>query len=407
MQSTLSQALKWIDEDEGHELNISSSEPGGSSKHGVSMEKLREWHKLKNMSPPTMNDMRNINSEKAGEIYTEMFARPINYDRLPVGVDYRLLDITINLGINGGPRLFQEVLGVEVTGKMDEATISHAIGQDPAVLVAKLGTAWLAFKKAHGGWEKYGDGWTNRANRAGQRAMSLLTVKSAPQPQEQNMSWRLANSIKTLLDQVNAMDPHRRKDNDGGIGDEAHAARTSDHNPYIKVRGIGVVRAFDFTHAPETGFDAYAFAEMLLANKDYRVRYIISNHKIASGKDGPSPWTWRPYTGPNAHDHHTHVSVTEKEAEFDSPSRWNLSGMTEAANANAEEANNYVAPLTTLRVGARGEIVKKMQAGIGLTGDAIDGFFGPNTKKKLIEYQKNHNLGADGVCGPMTWKAIG
>ncbi|MFA7238190.1 MAG: hypothetical protein WC058_15115, partial [Phycisphaeraceae bacterium] len=73
------------------------------------------------------------------------------------------------------------------------------------------------------------------------------------------MAWRLAKSIKTLLDQVNSENQHRRKDSDGGIGDAAHASRGSDHNPYIIVKGQGVVRAFDFTHAPETGFDAYAF----------------------------------------------------------------------------------------------------------------------------------------------------
>ena len=72
------------------------------------------------------------------------------------------------------------------------------------------------------------------------------------------MAWRLAKSIKTLLDQVNAENPHRRKDSDGGIGDAAHASRSSDHNPYIVVKGQGVVRAFDFTHAPETGFDEHA-----------------------------------------------------------------------------------------------------------------------------------------------------
>ena len=241
MQSTLAKALAWIDEDEGPELNISSSEPGGSSKHGVSMEKLREWHKLKKLPPPTMTDMKKIDATLAGEIYTEMFAVPLAYDKLPAGVDYRLLDISVNLGINGGPRLLQGILELPQTGKMDEATISQACAMDPAVLVGKLGAGWLDFKKAGGGWEKYGKGWTNRANRAEARAVSLLVKEVIKQ--EQAMSWRLANSIKTLLDQVNAMVPHRRKDSDGGIGDEAHAARTSDHNPYIKVRGVGVVHS--------------------------------------------------------------------------------------------------------------------------------------------------------------------
>jgi hypothetical protein len=220
------------------------------------------------------------------------------------------------------------------------------------------------------------------------------------------MAWRLAKSIKTLLDQVNAENPHRRKDSDGGIGDAAHASRGSDHNPYIIVKGVGVVRAFDFTHAPETGFDAYAFAEMMLKNKDARVRYIISNRKIASGKAGPSPWVWRKYTGSNAHNHHTHVSVTEDEAEFDNPKSWNLGGLAQAAADNAPEANSYIPPPITLRIKARGELVKKMQAGIGLKGTDVDGFFGPNTEKALKAFQKANGLAEDGICGPQCWAAI-
>jgi hypothetical protein len=223
------------------------------------------------------------------------------------------------------------------------------------------------------------------------------------------MAWRLAKSIKTLLDQVNAEYPHRRKDGDGGIGDAAHASRSSDHNPYIIVRGQGVVRAYDFTHAPETGFDAYAFAEMMLKNKDFRVRYIISNRKIASGKAGPEPWKWRPYECPpnkNPHNHHTHVSVTESEAEFDSAAKWNMGGMATAAEAQAPEANSYVPPPATLRLKARGELVKRMQAGIGLKGAQVDGFFGPDTEKTLKAFQSAKNLAVDGICGPQCWEAI-
>lgn len=220
------------------------------------------------------------------------------------------------------------------------------------------------------------------------------------------MTWRLARAIKTLLDQVNAENPHRRKDSDGGIGDAAHASRGSDHNPYIIVKGQGVVRAFDFTHAPETGFDAYAFAEMMLKNKDPRVRYIISNRKIAAGKSGPNAWQWRPYSGKNPHNHHTHVSVTEDEAEFDNPKKWNLGGLPEAATEQAPEANNYVPPPTTLRIKARGELVKRMQAGIGLKGAQVDGFFGEDTSKALKAFQTTHNLAADGICGPQCWEVI-
>jgi hypothetical protein len=220
------------------------------------------------------------------------------------------------------------------------------------------------------------------------------------------MAWRLAKAIKTLLDQINAENPHRRKDSDGGIGDAAHASRGSDHNPYIVVKGQGVVRAFDFTHAPETGFDAYAFAEMMLKNKDPRVRYIISNRKIASGKSGPQPWQWRPYSGKNPHNHHTHVSVTEDEAEFDNPKSWNLGGLVAEAAALAPEANNYVPPPATLRLKSRGALVKEMQAGIGLKGAQVDGWFGADTEKALKLFQKEHGLAEDGIAGPQVWDAI-
>lgn len=223
------------------------------------------------------------------------------------------------------------------------------------------------------------------------------------------MTWRLARAIKTLLDQVNSEFPHRNKDSDGGIGDAAHASRSSDHNPYIVVKGEGVVRAFDFTHTPETGFDARAFAEMLLKNKDPRIRYVISNYKIASGKSGPDPWKWREYRVPpnkNPHNHHTHVSVTEAEAEFDDPKKWNLDGMEIEEELQATEANNYVPPPATLRLKARGELVKKMQVGIGLKGADADGFFGPYTEKALRYFQTTHNLAVDGICGPQVWDAI-
>lgn len=217
------------------------------------------------------------------------------------------------------------------------------------------------------------------------------------------MAWRLAKSIQLLLNQVNNAVPHRRKDSDGGIGDAAHATRNSDHNPYIKVGTFGIVRAYDFTHAPETGFDAYAFAEMLLKNKDSRIRYVISNRKIASGKAGPKPWEWRKYEGTNPHIHHTHVSVTEDVGEFDSMKSWNISNLPIEASKRADETANYVPPPTTLRQGSRGELVKKMQIAIGTSND---GFFGPATKAALIAYQKNKGLPADGICGPATWDKI-
>lgn len=182
MHANLAKALAFVDEDEGPELNIAASEPGGSSKHGVSMTVLREWHAAKGMPPPTMDDMKAVDSKLAAEIYAERFAKPIRFDDLPAGVDYRLLDITVNLGVTGGPTLFQRVLGLQPTGRISDADIAAAKSRDPAELISALGAGWLAYKKEHGDWKKYGDGWTNRAKRAEPRALALLAESTAPQP---------------------------------------------------------------------------------------------------------------------------------------------------------------------------------------------------------------------------------
>lgn len=129
---------------------------------------------------------------------------------------------------------------------------------------------------------------------------------------------RIARSLATLRDQVNARWPTRSKSNDGWIGDTAHAARRSDHNP----NGADVVQALDLTHDPAKGFDSYKFAESLRQNRDPRIKYVISNGRIFSSK--VSPWQWRPYNGVNAHAKHVHVSVNDNPAQYDDGRPWAL-----------------------------------------------------------------------------------
>src|ERR1043165_429852 len=45
------------------------------------------------------------------------------------------------------------------------------------------------------------------------------------------MAWYIAKSLETLRHQLNTIAPNRSTKSDGGIGDAAHSARLSDHNP--------------------------------------------------------------------------------------------------------------------------------------------------------------------------------
>lgn len=56
-----------------------------------------------------------------------------------------------------------------------------------------------------------------------------------------------------------------------------------------------------------------------------------------------------------------------------------------------------------LKVGSKGEDVKKLQAKLGT---AADGVFGAGTEKLVKEWQAKNNLTADGIVGDGTWKAM-
>lgn len=140
------------------------------------------------------------------------------------------------------------------------------------------------------------------------------------------MAWRIAESLETLRKQLNAMFPNRSKVSDGGIGDAAHASRSSDHNPWVKDGHIGVVTARDFTNDPKNGLASEELAQRLIHWKDPRIKYIISNRKIYSSyaSGGKPAWAARPYNGANAHDHHVHVSVQPNKILYDDTRPWKL-----------------------------------------------------------------------------------
>lgn len=211
-------------------------------------------------------------------------------------------------------------------------------------------------------------------------------------------SWRVAKSLERLKAEIDAFAPNRSLASEGSIGDAAHASRSSDHNPYIKLGGVGIVRARDFTHDPARGFDSYAFARSLAKSGDKRIRYIISNGQIFNPSVSQS---WRPYSGSNPHDHHAHVSVSENASLFDNTADWKW----EAAMVPMPGDRPVVPQITdpVLRQGSKGEDVRRLQT---LLGIKVDGDFGPATKKAVAAFQAARGLAADGIVGLYTWRAL-
>ncbi len=77
-----------------------------------------------------------------------------------------------------------------------------------------------------------------------------------------------------------------------------------------------------------------------------------------------------------------------------------ISSTPSSTNSQITDA---VTQSTVLRVGSKGELVKKMQAVLGVTAD---GDFGPGTERAVKAWQTSKGLTADGVVGPKTLAAM-
>lgn len=197
------------------------------------------------------------------------------------------------------------------------------------------------------------------------------------------MAWRLAKSIDVLRKEINAAYPKRRKSSDGTIGDDEHASRSSDHNPWVKDGRTGVVTAIDFTHDPDNGVDAGEIAELLRASKDTRIKYIISNKRICNSAKtgGAAAWSWRPYSGSNPHTKHMHLSVKSDKKQYDSIQPWKLELATKPTDASV------ISPRKKGEV----ETVQEQLTQIGYFVGEIDDKLGSRTIGAIASFKTDWN----------------
>ena len=108
---------------------------------------------------------------------------------------------------------------------------------------------------------------------------------------------RLSPCLAVLRGEVNARWPGRDKASDGWLGDAAHAARASDHNPDRD----GSVNAFDFD---KDGVNVALLMSAFIS--DNRTEYVIWQRRIYRRVNNFRP---EYYSGANGHYQHIHVSI--------------------------------------------------------------------------------------------------
>ena len=148
-------------------------------------------------------------------------------------------------------------------------------------------------------------------------------------------SWHLAPSLAQLRREINTRWPNRDKTSDGTIGDAAHSARASDHNPNSR----GSVNAIDID---EDGIDAWGLIALLVT--DPRVYYVIYEGRIWQRKHGFAP---RPYTGINQHRKHVHVSIIQSVAAEQNTTPWSVAKIGASSSVKPSTGGSTTKPSTT------------------------------------------------------------
>lgn len=132
-------------------------------------------------------------------------------------------------------------------------------------------------------------------------------------------SWTLAPALATLRAELNSEWPKRATAMDGTIGDAAHAARKSEHNPNRDPRDDvpdGMVTAMDI--------DVHGINVERVVNtlkRDARVWYVIHDRHIYSRTYG---FVRRPYEGPDPHINHIHVSLVQHKSLLNDIGAWGI-----------------------------------------------------------------------------------
>jgi len=86
---------------------------------------------------------------------------------------------------------------------------------------------------------------------------------------------------------------------------------------------------------------------------------------------------------------------------------WNAKRKSNTPEAIQKAADYHPLVYSVLREGAKGPLVKTLQAKLNRFYKIdVDGIFGPQTKRSVQSFQQHHKLIDDGVVGPKTWTAL-
>jgi lysozyme family protein len=171
------EAIRRVLASEGGYVN-NPSDPGGPTNFGITIADYRRYMK----PDATAADVRAMKVEEAKAIYREKYWRATRCDELPAGVDYCVFDYAVNSGTGRVPKVLQRILGISVSGRIDDATLAVLGKREARALVQSICDERLRFLQGLKIWPVFGKGWSKRIGEVRLAALALADKSAGRAP---------------------------------------------------------------------------------------------------------------------------------------------------------------------------------------------------------------------------------
>lgn len=146
------------------------NDPGGATNFGITKRTL-EAYRGKVVS---VNDVRNLSSAEAREIYRANFWNLMRCGDLPAGLDLMVFDYGVNSGPSQAVKNLQALVGVNQDGAIGNITLPAVKKIPPVGLIGDLASGRLEYLKTLATYATYKDGWTSRVEDIKQSALKMV-----------------------------------------------------------------------------------------------------------------------------------------------------------------------------------------------------------------------------------------
>ena len=158
----------------GYTDDTAKGDTGGPTNFGITIHDAQKYWKAN----ATAMDVKTMPKTVAADIYRKHYAIQIRYDDLPAGVDYTVLDASINSGQGGAVPWMGKASGKTVKTVADLVTVSQQ-ANDKVTLIKKYWGTRLSFLRSLSIFKNFGRGWTRRCTQGEAAAVRMWLAVGA------------------------------------------------------------------------------------------------------------------------------------------------------------------------------------------------------------------------------------